>query len=188
MVRQRIKSEDTKEMRRLEAALRSTLAARDFEGAKRCVGRITTILCSAGHETRSLKYKNAYFEAIMEAGDLMKAIAAFKSLRNRAPKGTRVRLESTTLLAIAHLRANQSSDAKPLILEVMRDETVIHSAERRKEFRCRAYERFDQEIVLAACRGIGRDSLDIDRIAIDAEELARGSEATVLKALADSTP
>ena len=104
----------------------------------------------------------------MEAGDLMKAIAAFKSLRNRAPKGTRVRLESTTLLAIAHLRANQSSDAKPLILEVMRDETVIHSAERRKEFRCRAYERFDQEIVLAACRGIGRDSLDIDRIAIDA--------------------
>lgn len=184
----RMRPEQTREMRRLEAKLRSNLATKDFEAAKRCVARITTILRSAGHETRSLKYKNAYFEAVMEAGNLAKAIAAFKSLRARAPKGTRVRLESTTLLAIAYLRANQPSDAKPLILEVMRDETVIQSVDRRKEFRCRAYERFDEEIVLAACRGIGQDSFDIKRIALDAEELARESDATVLKALADATP
>jgi hypothetical protein len=175
-------------MRRLEAKLRASLAEHDLESAKRCVARITAILRGAGHETRSLKYKNSYFEAVLEGGDLPKAIAAFKSLRGRAPKGTRVRLESTTLLAIAYLRANQITLARPLILEVMHDETVIQSPERRREFRRRAYERFDQEVVLTACRGIGSERLNVELIAAAAEKLARGTTQTVLKALAEATP
>jgi hypothetical protein len=179
---------ETREMRKLESNLRSSLAINDFASAKRCIARITTLLRKSRQETRSLKYKNAYFEAVMESGDVTKAIDAFHSIRTRAPKGTRVRLEANTLLAIAYLRANQPANAKPLILEVMRDETVIQSAARRKEFRRRAYERFDQEIVLAACRGIGHESLDVKRIASEAEKLALGTETTVLKALADATP
>jgi hypothetical protein len=99
-----------------------------------------------------------------------------------------VRLESTTLLAIAYLRANQIAKAKPLIIEAMHDERVIRVRERREEFRRLAYERFDQEIVLAACRGVGYESLNAERIAIEAEKLARHSEGVVLKALADATP
>src|SRR5438874_9518085 len=62
----RMKPERTRKMRRLEAKLRSALDAKDFGVAKRCVARTTAILRSAGHETRSLKYKNAYFEHPVE--------------------------------------------------------------------------------------------------------------------------
>lgn len=175
-------------MRRLEAKLRLDLGERNFDSAKLRVARIAAILRKAGQEARALKYKNSYFEAVLESGDVSKATAAFTSLRARAPKHSRVRLESTTLLAVAYLRANRIEDAKPLIYEVMRDDIVITSPERRREFRLRAYERFDQEMVLAACRGIGRDTLNIERIAARAEELASQSDAIVIEALADATP
>lgn len=188
MARTRIPPEQACEMRQLEAKLRVELGSRNFDSAKRRIARITAILHKAGQEARALKYKNSYFEAVLESGDVSKAVAAFTGLRARAPKHSRVRLESTTLLAVAYLRPNRIEDAKPLIYEVMRDDIVITSPERRREFRRRAYERFDQEMVLAACRGIGRDTLNIERIALRAEELAAQSNSIVMKALADATP
>lgn len=158
----------SRELRKLETELDRSLLANDFELARGVISRITAILRPLQQETRLLKYKNWYFQALMDHGDTDRAIQGFLGIRRRTSKQTRVRLEATTLLAIAFLRSNQVERAKPLIIEVMSLNHVIKSPSRRQEFRKLVYDRFDEEIVLAACKGIGRDNLYTDH-GVDAD-------------------
>jgi tetratricopeptide (TPR) repeat protein len=186
--RQSLTPNQTKQLRCLEELLLESLSDRNFNRAKQAIRQIINLLKPLGHHTKLLKYKNRYFEAVMEYGDLDKAIRAFTEIRQLAPKRTRVRLEATTLLAVAHLRAHNIEAAKPMIQEVFQSAGVIQSAARRSEFKSLAYDRFDEEIVLSSCKNIGRDYLYAERILEEAEVLSRKSDSEILYAIAQAAP
>lgn len=104
----------------------------------------------------------------MEAGNLEVALAGLRGVRQRVGRRTRVYLEASALLAICHLRRNEISEAEPLMAEVLRNDHVITSERRRRAFRVRIIQRFEEEAVIAALRGHGRERLDIDAVQDDA--------------------
>lgn len=90
------------------------------------------------------------YEAALENWDLDLAKRGLTFVRQNTNKNTRLFLEATALLAIAHLRANDLPGAEPLMAEVLRNDEVITSKSRRTKFRQEIIARFDQEGALAA--------------------------------------
>lgn len=97
--------------------------------------------------------KNWLFEAALESGQLETAITGFKGIRRKVSPNTRVYLEATSLLAICYLRKGDISDAEPLMAEVLRNQTVIKSERKRRQFRLNIIERFEEEATLASFKG-----------------------------------
>lgn len=165
---------DQKErLQRLEPALRSAVRAGHYPAAKRIVAELQAVLRPTGHETRLMQAKNWLFQAAMEAGELNVAIHGFTGIRQKVSPRTRVYLEATALLAICHLRRKEIALAEPLMAEALRNDTNIQSERRRRQFRRRLIERFEEEGMLAAL--IGRDHvlLDINAVQEDATAAIR---------------
>jgi len=122
-----------------------------------------------------MQNKNWLFEAAMEAGHLQIAIKGFLGNRNKTSKNTRVHLEATALLAICYLRKAEIEKAEPLIAEVLRNDTVIRSDKRRREFRRHIIQRFEEEIAFATFKGNKYGYIDVEEVQNKAGELVRSS-------------
>jgi hypothetical protein len=155
-------------LKRLEPALRDAVRRGDYEAAKHITADIQAMLRPTGHETRLMQAKNWLFEAAMEAGQLEVAMAGFRGIRQKVSPQTRIFLEATALLAICHLRRKELSTAEPLMAEVLKNEDVITSVRRRRQFRLRIVERFEEEGVLAALTGGVHERFDLDRVQAEA--------------------
>lgn len=151
-------------LHRLEPKLRDAVRKRDFDSAKACVNELQSILRPTGHETRLMQAKNWLFEAAMECGRIEFATSGFLGIRGKTKSNTRVNLEATALLAICYLRQNDLERAKELMSKTLRNDTVIKSESRRREFRTRVVRRFEEEMTLATLKGVGRDTLDVSSI------------------------
>lgn len=137
-------------VRRLEQALSSHAGRGDLRAAKVALDELKTILNPYGHRARLMQNYMVLYEAALEKGDLGVAKRGFEFVRRNTRSSTRAHLEATALLAIAYLRCRDLSSAGPLIAEVLRNESVIRSEERRRQFHREVIERFDEEGALAA--------------------------------------
>lgn len=134
----------------LEAQLEKYALAGELKRAKLVLDKLKGILKSYHHEARLLEGYLKLYEAALESWQLDTAKRGFQFVRNNANQNTRLHLEATTLLAIAHLREQNTFSAEPLMAEVLQNETVIKSESQRDIFRKEVIERFDQEGALAA--------------------------------------
>ena len=157
----------------LEPALRNAVRLGDYQTAKQVTLDIQDLLRPTGHVTRLMQAKNWLFEAAMEAGQIEIAVSGFEGIRQRVSPRTRIYLEATALLAICRIRQRDLSRAEPLMSEVLKNDTVITSEKRRRQFRVRVIARFEQEGVLAALSGRGDDRLLPDEIEKEAAEAVR---------------
>ena len=144
--------EQKDKLSRLEPALRQTAKAGDFKKAKSIAQDIQNVLRPTGHETRLMQAKNWLFEAALEAGEIDLAKTGFVGIRKKTSLYTRVHLEATALLAICYLRLNEVEQAEPLMAEVLKNESVIKSVKRRRQFRLNIIQRFEEEAALASYR------------------------------------
>lgn len=136
-------------LKRLEPALREASRRGEYRKARRLTAEIQGVLRPTGHETRLQRAKNWLFEAALESGELRTAISGFEGVRGKVRRSTRVYLEATVLLAIAHLRAREVAAAKPLIAEALTLEDNIKSERKREQFRVRIVKRLEAEYLLA---------------------------------------
>lgn len=135
-------------VKRLERALKVASSNGDLELAKRVVIDLQKIYLSTGNEAKMMQAKVRLYEAYMEAGSLQYSEDGLIGIRQRVNKNTRTFLEATALLAICYLRMKEIIKAKPLIREVLVNDKVIKSQEKRKRFRVGIIERFDEEGLL----------------------------------------
>jgi hypothetical protein len=149
---------------KLEPALRDAVRRGDYEFAKRVTADIQVVLRPTGHETRLMQAKSWLFEAALEADRLETAISGFQGVRQKMSPKTRIYLEASALLAICHLRRRDLDRAEPLMAEVLRNEDVISSERRRRQFRLRIIARFEEEGVLAALVGPTFEPLNLERV------------------------
>lgn len=173
----------------LEPKLRHCARIGDLKLAKNICGDLQGILRPTGHLARLYQNKNYMFEAAMEAGELSFAKAGFSGIRKSANEGTRVYLEASALLAVCYLRESNFESAKPLITEVLSDETSITSVQGRRDFRRRVIERFNEEGALATLKMVGTDKLDGNKLEEDAGRfVATQNEDEIFENFGDSVP
>lgn len=157
----------------LRPSLRNAVKSGDNQTAKNILKEIQDLLRSTGHETMLMKYKNWYFEAEMEAGNLELAKTGFIGIRKKTNSNTRVHLEATALLAICYLRNGEIKLAEPLMAFVFRNETNIKSEKKKREFRINVLKRFEEEGTYSSFKGKYYDSLDENEVNEKAGEYAR---------------
>lgn len=132
----------------LEPQLKTAISNRDFSVAKRIVVDLQVLLKPSGHLNRLIQSKNRLYELALEVNEISTAIRGLKSNRSVINQNTRLFLEATSLLAICYLRRQELELAKPLIRQVLTNDTVIKSPRTRKAFRVEIVERFNQEVAL----------------------------------------
>ena len=130
---------------RLEAILSAATEAGDLPRAKIALDDLRPILERYHHNHRVLEAYLMLYETALEAWDLDLAKRGFEFVRREANKRTRLYLEATVLLAVAHLRSQDLFSAEPLMAEALRNDDVITSKPQRDAFRREAIERFDQD-------------------------------------------
>lgn len=155
----------------LRPALRNSAKTRDNNNAKKIISEIQGLLRPTGHETMLMQFKNWYFEAEMEAGNIEHAKTGFIGIRKKTSQHTRVHLEATALLAVCYLRNGEINVAEPLMATVLKHETNIKSENRRREFRLNVIQRFEEEGALASFRNKFKENLNIKEIEISAGQL-----------------
>lgn len=134
----------------LEEVLDIYASAGNLRKAKLALNELKEILRKYDHDARIMHGYLKLYEAALESWDLNTAKRGFQFVRNNTNKKTRIYLEATTLLAIAHLRDQDLVGAEPLMASALRNEYVIKSEAKRTQFRREVIERFDQEGALAA--------------------------------------
>lgn len=134
----------------LEPRLKDAVKLRDYALAKTVALDIQSLLRSTGHETRLMQSKNWLYEGAIEAGEYSTAERGLKAVRKKLNSNTRVHLEATALLAICLLRQGKTSQAEPYMAEVLDNDKVIRSDNKRAEFRRHIIQRFEEEGVLSA--------------------------------------
>lgn len=157
----------------LEPNLRNAVRLGDYTLAKQIAHEIQEVLRKSGHETRLMQAKNWLFEAAMEAGNVQIAITGLTGVRKKCNPQTRAYLEATALLAICHIREGSIPTAEPLIAQVLEKSKYIHSERRRRQFKRRMIQRFEEEVTLAALKNSGDEALDIDQIQKEAGVLVQ---------------
>ena len=135
---------------RLEAILSAATEVGDLPRAKIALDDLRPILERYHHNHRVLEAYLMLYETALEAWDLDLAKRGFEFVRREANKRTRLSLEATVLLALAHLRSQDLFSAEPLMAEALRNDDVITSKPQRDAFRREAIERFDQDGALAS--------------------------------------
>jgi hypothetical protein len=139
-------------LKRLEPALKAAVNRNDLKLIKTIISDLQLIYLSTGNEAKLLMAKNRWLEVEMDQGNLVTAERGLSGIRIKANNNTRVYLEASTLLAICYLRSNELDKAEPLIKEVLINDSVIKSNEKRQEFRKLVIDRFDEEAILYAIK------------------------------------
>jgi hypothetical protein len=185
----RLTDEQRKSLKILEPSLRNSARLGDYTTAKQVALEIQKILRPTGHETRLMQSKNWLFEAALEGGEIITATHGFEGVRQKTSPGTRVHLEASALLAICYLRSGDIDAAKPLMQVVLGNLDWIPSQERRRQFRSRVIQRFDEEAAVYGMRGRGDDVLDGEKLQDDAASiLSKMNEDEILEAIGELTP
>lgn len=156
----------------LEPALRAAVYAADYKLAKIHATDIQELLRSTGHETRLMKSKNWYFEAVLNAGDTYTAATGFSGIRAKTSETTRVHLEATALLVVCLLRQKKFSEAEPLIAKVLKSK-AIKDQTRRRHFLESVTSRYQLESYISAVQGLGIESLSVDTVDVEAIEAVK---------------
>ena len=146
----KIPTKQLEHIKALEAQLEKYALAGELNRAKLVLNELRDLCRPFHHEARLLEGYLKLYEAALESWNLDTAKRGFQFVRENANQNTRLHLEATTLLAVAHLREKNTFSAEPLIAEVLQNETVIKSEAQRDIFRKEVIERFDQEGALAA--------------------------------------
>jgi hypothetical protein len=176
-------------LRRLEPRLRASVNRGDYDLAKRIVVDIQSVLRPTGHETRLMQAKIWVFEAAMEAGRLEIAVQGLSGVRQKVARRTRLFLEATALLAICYIRQRNLDAAAPLMQEVLTNDAFISSPLRRREFRGRVVQRFDEEGALSAMIGRFAESMDANEVHEQAVDLVRSApEDEIFARVGDALP
>jgi len=174
---------------RLQPKLKEAALTGDINKAKAIINDLKDLLTSTGRETKLMELKSYLFEAYMESGDVDFAIQGFIGIKSKTNKNTRTNLEATALLAICYLRKSEIDKAEPLIQEVIRNDKVIKSANRRSLFRRYIIERFDEEGTLFALKGQGYDDFDPKEIQDEAGAIIqRLDEAEIFVKIGENVP
>lgn len=177
------------ELGRLEPKLKLASARRDFEEAKKIVGKIQLLLRPTGHETRLIQSKNWLYETAMEVGKVEYAIRGFIGVRKKISPYTRLYLEATALLAICYLRKRDLEKARPFMVEALKCEKNIKSEPMRSDFKVGLANRFDEEALLACIASDVIEDLDVDKIQKDAAKLIQTKhEDEILEMLGSNVP
>ena len=154
-----------------ETKLRIAVYKGNYEHAKEIVLDIQKLLRATGHETRLMKAKNWLFEAALEAGELGTAEIGLIGILKKTNKNTRVHLEATALLAIVYLRQAKLKEAEPLMKEVLKNDKVIRSEKRRRQFRINTIKRFEEEVTIASLRDKFKERMSAREIQNEAGQL-----------------
>ncbi len=134
----------------MELMFNDELSNGNIERAKIILNELEYILKAYLHEARILENYLKLYEVEMELWHLSVAKKGFEYIRGNANKNTRLYLEATTLLAVCYLREKNIDMAEPYMAEVLKNDSIIKSENKRFEFRRAVIERFDQEGALAA--------------------------------------
>lgn len=176
-------------IKRLEPALKEAAANGNLSLAKQIVVDLKGIYLATGNSAKFGLAKNRLFEAAMEAGELTFAIEGLEGIRKSCNNNTRVYLEATTLLAICYLRKNILSETEPLITEVLTNDHVIKSPEKRTEFRKLVIERFNEETTLRSLKSDVVDEYTLEEIEATAINMANSnSETEIYKNIGQFVP
>ncbi len=135
-----------------------------------------------------MQAKNWLFQAALFAGKMETAASGFIGVRNKTSRGTRVHLEATALLAVTRLRQGNLDSAKPLMRETLENLEWISSGSRRRQFRQRIIQIFDEETALSALQGHGYDILDAQKIQEAAALMVQHPEDELFRDLGDAIP
>lgn len=176
-------------LRILEPKLKIAISDRDFETAKRLVVDIQSLLRKTGHITRLIQSKNRLYELSLELGETDFAISGLIGNRQLVSKNTRLYLEATALLAICYLRKEEIEKAKPLIKEVLYNDSVIKSERTRKKFRVEIIERFNEETALYSLKNNDKDDFTVEEIEEEIVKLVtRKTEPEIFLSLGENVP
>lgn len=144
----KLTEEQKERLKRLEPKFLISIKDKEFETAKSLAFDIQNVLRSTGHTTKLITLKNRLYELAIDLNELDFAIMGINSGLKNVSDNTRVYLESSALLAICYLRKEEIENAKPLIKEVLTNDSVIKSERTRKIFRAEMIERFNEETAL----------------------------------------
>ncbi|MEM8671712.1 MAG: hypothetical protein AAGG48_29610 [Planctomycetota bacterium] len=172
----------------LEPSLRNAAQLADYETATAITADIQRVLRPTGHETRLMQAKNWLFQAALFAGKTETAATGFVGVRKKTNRRTRVHLEATALLAVTRLRQGDLDSAKPLMRETLENLDWISSDSRRRQFRQRIIQIFDEETALSALKGHGYDTLDAQRIQDAAALMVQHPEDELFRELGAAVP
>lgn len=157
---------------RLEKNLAKAARQRDLKLAKLCLNDLRPILERHNNTPRLLENYLILYEAALELWELDVARVGFEFVINKSNNG-RLRLEAQTLLAITFLRKEDILSAEPHIAAVLRNDKVITSEAKRREFRRETIDRFDQEGAIAALAHLYPEHLDEAKIHEESLKLLR---------------
>ncbi|WP_036158719.1 hypothetical protein [Maribacter forsetii] len=176
-------------LRILEPKLKIAIADRDFETAKRLVVDLQTVLRKTGHLTRLLQSKNRLYELALELDELEFAIRGLEGNRKLVSDRTRLYLEATALLAICYLRKEEIEKAKPLIKEVLHNDSVIKSERTRSKFRKEIIDRFNEETALYSLKNKEEEQFTEEELEKEIVKLVtRKTESEIYLSLGRSVP
>ncbi len=173
----------------LETKLKSAIEKRDLKIAKALSFDLQALLRPTGHITRLIQSKNRLYELALEQGELDFAINGLSNNRNIVSEKTRLYLEATALLAICYLRKEDIENAKPLIKEVLENDSVLKSETSRRKFRTEIIERFNEEIALYSLKD--KEKEEFSQIDLESEItniLATQNESEIYVSLGKSVP
>lgn len=160
-------------VRRLEDILSAATECGDLTRAKIALNDLRPILERYHHSHRVLQAYLMLYETALEAWDLDLAKRGFDFVRREANENTRLYLEATVLLAVAHLRTQDLFSAEPLMAEALRNDNIIKSRSQRDIFRREAIARFDQDGALAAMARLHPEAMHEAQVHQGALELLR---------------
>lgn len=163
----------------LEVRLDVLASTGKLKPAKLVLDELKTILQKYHHNARVMQGYLKLYEGALETWQLDIAKRGFQFVRANTSSDTRLFLEATTLLAIAHLREQDTFSAEPLMAEVLRNDAAISSKTQREIFRREVVDRFDQEgalAALAACHPDHKTEADVHSEAIRLLREGKGPE------------
>ncbi len=176
-------------LRILEPKLKIAIGDRDFETAKRLVVDLQTVLRKTGHLTRLLQSKNRLYELALELDELDFAIRGLEENRKLVSDRTRLYLEATALLAICYLRKEEIEKAKPLIKEVLHNDSVIKSERTRSQFRKEIIDRFNEETALYSLKNKEEEHFTEEELEKEIVKLVtRKTESEIYLSLGKNVP
>lgn len=167
-------SEKQKErLKVLEPKLDCAVRDRDYAAAKDLVADIQGLLRPTGHYVRLSQSKNKLFELAIELGDFNFAISGLQSNRTVLNDNTRIHLETTALLAICYTRMQEIEKAKPYIIEVLKNQSVIKSERTRQIFHSEIIERFNEEAALSTLKSDEKPIYNEEEIEIEVAKICQ---------------
>ena len=185
----KLTEEQKRKLKIFETKLKCAVYKGNYEHSKELVYDIQKLLRPTGHETRLMKSKNWLFEAALEAGELGIAERGFQGILKKMNRNTRIYLEASALLAVVYLRQGRISDAEPLMRDVLKNNKVIKSEKRNRQFRVNVIRRFEEEATIASFRDKFKERMSARNIQNEAGALLQQStEEDIYEMIGKASP